>query len=169
MSAVSGMVGQTAIGRLGPSPPTSWRHIRAPSKRPGFRPPHQSLEVPLRVLVTGHNGYIGSVLVPMVQEAGHDVVGLDIDLFASCVMGDAPPEIESICKDVRAVESDDFVGFDGVIHLAAVCNDPVGDLNPQATYAINHLGSVRVAEMAKAAGRGPVRVRVVLQSLRQGG
>ena len=108
----------------------------------------------MRVLVTGHNGYIGSVLVPMVQEAGHDVVGLDIDLFASCVMGDAPPEIESICKDVRAVESDDFVGFDGVIHLAAVCNDPVGDLNPQATYAINHLGSVRVAEMAKAAGVG---------------
>ena len=108
----------------------------------------------MRVLVTGHNGYIGSVLVPMLQEAGHDVVGLDTDLFAPCVMGDAPPEIESIRKDVRAVEREDFAGFDGVIHLAAVCNDPVGDLNPQATYDINHLASVRVAAMAKAAGVG---------------
>ena len=68
--------------------------------------------------------------------------------------GDAPPEIESMCKDVRAVESEDFVGFDAVIHLAAVCNDPVGDLNPQATYAINHSASVRVAEKAKPAGVG---------------
>ena len=106
----------------------------------------------MRVLVTGHNGYIGSILVPTLQEAGHEVVGLDIDLFAPCLMGEAPPEIKSICKDVRVVERDDFAGFDAVMHLAAVCNDPVGDLNPQATYDINHLASVRVAEMAKAAG-----------------
>jgi nucleoside-diphosphate-sugar epimerase len=106
----------------------------------------------LRVLVTGHNGYIGSVLTPMLQEVGHDVTGLDLDLFASCVMGNAPDEVESVCKDVRDVECEDFAGIDGVVHLAAVCNDPIGDLNPRATYEINHLGSVRVAAMAKAAG-----------------
>jgi nucleoside-diphosphate-sugar epimerase len=106
----------------------------------------------LRVLVTGHNGYIGSVLVPLLQEAGHDVVGLDSDLFAPCIFGEAPPEIESLRKDVRDVEASDLVGFDAVMHLAAVCNDPVGDLNPQTTYDINHLASVRLAEKAKAAG-----------------
>jgi nucleoside-diphosphate-sugar epimerase len=110
------------------------------------------LEVHLRVLVTGHNGYIGSVVVPMLQEAGHDVVGLDLDLFASCVIGDGVSDVESVRKDVRSVESEDFLGFDAVIHLAAVCNDPVGDLNPHATYDINHLASVRVAEKAKSAG-----------------
>jgi nucleoside-diphosphate-sugar epimerase len=106
----------------------------------------------LRVLVTGHNGYIGSVLVPALQAAGHEVVGLDLDLFAACVIGDDVPEVDSVRKDVRDVEVGDFVGFDAVIHLAAVCNDPLGNLNPQATYDINHLASVRVARKAKAAG-----------------
>ena len=106
----------------------------------------------MRVLVTGHNGYIGSVMTPLLEQAGHDVVGLDFDLFATCTFGDPPPEIESIRKDVREVEAEDLVGFDAVMHLAAVCNDPVGDLNPQATYDINHLASVRIAEKAKEAG-----------------
>jgi nucleoside-diphosphate-sugar epimerase len=106
----------------------------------------------LRTLVTGHNGYIGSVLVPMLERAGHDVVGLDSDLFAACSLGPDVPEVESLQKDVRDVESDELVGFDAVIHLAAVCNDPVGDLNPQATYDINHLASVRLAEKAREAG-----------------
>jgi len=106
----------------------------------------------LRVFVTGHNGYIGSVLVPILEEADHEVVGLDSDLFAPCLFGQNGHQVESLQADVRDVESDDLVGFDAVIHLAAVCNDPIGDLNPQATYDINHLGSVRVAGKAKEAG-----------------
>lgn len=107
----------------------------------------------MRVLVTGHNGYIGSVLTPLFEEAGHEVVGLDLDLFASCTFAE-PPAVESITKDVRDIETEDLVGFDAVVHLAAVCNDPVGNLNPQATYDINHLASVRLAERAKQAGVG---------------
>ncbi len=106
----------------------------------------------MRVLVTGHHGYVGSVLVPVLARAGHEIVGLDSDLFAACTFGADVPEVDSVKADVRDVESDDLVGFDAVIHLAAVCNDPVGDLNPQATYEINHLASVRMAEKAKEAG-----------------
>ena len=106
----------------------------------------------MRTLVTGHNGYIGSVLVPVLERAGHEVVGLDSDLFAACTFGGEAPEVPSLRADVRDVESEDLVGFDAVIHLAAVCNDPVGDLNPQTTYDINHLASVRLAEKAKEAG-----------------
>jgi nucleoside-diphosphate-sugar epimerase len=106
----------------------------------------------LRVLVTGHNGYIGSVLVPMLERAGHDVAGLDTDMFEPCLFGENGHDVESLQIDVRDVEREHFAGFDAVIHLAAVCNDPVGNLNPRATYDINHLASVRVAEKAKAAG-----------------
>jgi nucleoside-diphosphate-sugar epimerase len=106
----------------------------------------------MRVLVTGHNGYIGSVLVPILERAGHGVVGLDSDIFEPCLFGENGHHVESLQADVRDVEREDFAGFDAVIHLAAVCNDPVGDLNPQATYDINHVASVRVAEKAKQAG-----------------
>ncbi len=106
----------------------------------------------MRVLVTGHNGYIGSVLVPMLERAGDEVFGVDSNLFAACTFGPETPEAECVQMDVRDIETEDLVGFDAVIHLAAVCNDPVGDLNPQATYEINHLASVRVAEKAKEAG-----------------
>jgi nucleoside-diphosphate-sugar epimerase len=106
----------------------------------------------LRILVTGHNGYIGSVLVPILERTGHDVVGLDSDIFEPCLFAKNGHHVESLQGDVRDVESEDLAGFDAVIHLAAVCNDPVGNLNPQATYDINHLASVRVAEKAKEAG-----------------
>jgi nucleoside-diphosphate-sugar epimerase len=105
-----------------------------------------------RVLVTGHDGYIGVVLVPMLQEAGFEVVGLDSSLYAGCVLGTEPRAIPAIRKDVRDVTPADFEGIDAVVHLAAISNDPLGDLNPQVTYDINHLGTVRVAECAKAAG-----------------
>ncbi len=106
----------------------------------------------MRVLVTGHNGYIGSVLVPRFEQAGHEIFGIDSDLFATCTFGPDVPEVAGTRMDVRDIESEDLVGFDAVVHLAAVCNDPVGNLNPQGTYEINHLASVRVAEKAKEAG-----------------
>jgi nucleoside-diphosphate-sugar epimerase len=106
----------------------------------------------LRVLITGYNGYIGTVLVPMLKRAGHDLVGLDSDLFAACTFGPDALEIKPVEADVRDIESEDIIGFDAVVHLAAICNDPVGNLNPQVTYEINHLAAVRMAEKAKKAG-----------------
>lgn len=106
----------------------------------------------MRILVTGHNGYIGCVLVPMLQRAGHEVVGLDCDLFDGCTLGQEMPDVRSIRMDIRDVRPEHLSGFDGVAHLAGISNDPLGDLRPETTYEINHLGAVRVAEAAKAAG-----------------
>ena len=106
----------------------------------------------MKVLVTGHRGYIGSILVPMLQEAGHDVTGLDIGLFADGILGSPPDEIKSLDVDVRDVTVDQLREFDAVLHLAAISNDPVGDLNPEVTYEINYDASVRLAELSKQAG-----------------
>jgi nucleoside-diphosphate-sugar epimerase len=107
----------------------------------------------MRVLVTGHHGYIGCVLVPLLQRAGHEVTGLDNFLFEGCDFGADPLEgVPAIRKDVRDVEAGDLEGFDAVMHLAAISNDPVGDLNPDSTYAINHRASVELAKLAKQAG-----------------
>jgi nucleoside-diphosphate-sugar epimerase len=106
----------------------------------------------MRVLVTGHDGYIGSVLVSSLHRADHDVVGVDSGLFAACRFGDDDTWVESMTRDIRDLQVEDLDGFDAVLHLAAVCNDAVGDLNPQATYDINHVASVQLAEKAKDAG-----------------
>ncbi len=106
----------------------------------------------MRVLVTGHNGYIGSVLAPFLRGAGHDVVGLDTYLFEGCTLGEEPAEGNAIRKDVRDVEPTDLEGFDAIVHLAALSNDPLGDLNPEITYEINHRASVRLARLAREVG-----------------
>lgn len=106
----------------------------------------------MRVLVTGHHGYIGAVLAPMLVQAGHEVVGLDSDLFIPCTYGAWAESVPSIHKDVRDVEQDDLRGFDAVMHLAGLSNDPLGDLNPDLTMEINHQASVRLAQLARQAG-----------------
>ena len=106
----------------------------------------------MRVLVTGHRGYIGTVLTPLLQEAGHDVVGLDSYLYDDCRFGAEPADVQALRMDVRDVELEHLAGFDAVIHLAAISNDPVGDLNPACTADLNHGGTVHVASVAKRAG-----------------
>jgi nucleoside-diphosphate-sugar epimerase len=106
----------------------------------------------MKVLVTGHDGYIGRVMVPLLQEAGHTVVGLDNGLYTGCALGEEPPAVPALWVDVRDVARADLEGFDAVIHLAAISNDPVGDLDPSATYAVNHEASVRLAALAREAG-----------------
>lgn len=106
----------------------------------------------MRILLTGHKGYIGAVAGPMLNSAGHEVVGLDSDLFAGCDFGEPSPEIPEIRKDIRDLAKTDLDGFDAVVHLAALSNDPLGNLDADLTYDINHRASVRLAELAKTAG-----------------
>lgn len=106
----------------------------------------------MRVLVTGHKGYIGTVMIPMLRKAGHEILGLDSDLYRNSTYGDALPEVEEIIKDVRDIEKADLDGVDAIVHLAGLSNDMLGDLNPKITYEINHAASVRLAAMAKEFG-----------------
>ncbi len=106
----------------------------------------------MRVLVTGHNGYIGSVMCGLFRDAGHDVVGLDSYLFSECTFGDDVEDVPAIRKDVRDVAMSDLEGFDAVCHLAGISNDPLGDLDPEVTAEINHRASVQLAELARRAG-----------------
>lgn len=106
----------------------------------------------MKVLLTGHQGYIGAVAVDMLRSAGHEVVGLDTGLFEGCDFGQPAPDVPAIRKDIREVSKSDLAGFDAIIHLAALSNDPLGNLDAGLTYDINHKASVRLAELAKQAG-----------------
>jgi nucleoside-diphosphate-sugar epimerase len=108
----------------------------------------------MKVLLTGSRGYIGTVMAPLLVKAGHQVTGLDTDLYRRSTFGEWKESIRTIVKDVRALEPADLKGYEAVVHLAALSNDPLGDLNPQLTYDINHLASVRLASLARAAGVG---------------
>jgi nucleoside-diphosphate-sugar epimerase len=106
----------------------------------------------MKVLLTGHKGYIGTILVPMLLKAGHEVVGFDSDLYRRSTFGAGIQPIPEIMKDIRDIEASDLSGFDAVLHLAGLSNDPLGNLNPTLTYEINHQASVKIAQLAKAAG-----------------
>jgi len=108
----------------------------------------------MRVLVTGHEGYLGSVLVPRLVDAGHEVVGLDTGLFADGTIGPVPADVPALRVDLRDVTKEHLaeVAPDAVMHLAALCNDPLGDLDPELTYDVNHRSTIRLAKAAKAAG-----------------
>src|SRR3982751_5841789 len=106
----------------------------------------------MRILLTGSRGYLGTVMAPFLLKAGHQGVGIDSDLYQNSTFGSWEESIRTIVKDVRDVEPADLKGFDAVCHLAALSNDPLGDLNPTLTYDINHYASVKLAQSAKAAG-----------------
>src|SRR3984893_2425528 len=106
----------------------------------------------MRVLLTGHRGYIGSVLAPLLIRRGHDVTGLDSGLYERCGFGEELEGVPWIRKDIRDTAQQDLTGYDAILHLAGLSNDPLGDLNPELTYEINYIASVRLAVLAKEAG-----------------
>lgn len=106
----------------------------------------------MKILLTGHKGYIGAVAVTMLRSAGHEVVGFDTDLFEGCEFADGAPSVPEIRKDIRDLTASDLEGFDAVVHLAALSNDPLGNLDSNLTFDINHLASVHLAKLAKQAG-----------------
>jgi nucleoside-diphosphate-sugar epimerase len=106
----------------------------------------------MRVLVTGHKGFIGSVMVPLLQEASIDVVGMDTDFYRDCTFGGPLADVPEIKRDIRDALPGDLEGFDAVVHLAALSNDPLGDLDSQLTYDINHHATIHLATLARQAG-----------------
>jgi nucleoside-diphosphate-sugar epimerase len=111
-------------------------------------------EAAIKVLVTGHLGYIGTVMVPALLNVGHEVVGCDVDLYERCTyqQGGQIADVINIDQDIRDLAEHDLAGFDAIIHLAALSNDPLSDLDAELTYEINHRATVRLGILAKAAG-----------------
>ena len=105
----------------------------------------------MNVFVTGHKGYIGVHLVDLLKQAGHAVTGCDLALFDGCAWEDIVPADRELVKDVRDVTLNDVSGHDCVMHLAAISNDPMGEVNAGATYAVNRDASIRLAQLAKKA------------------
>jgi nucleoside-diphosphate-sugar epimerase len=106
----------------------------------------------MRILVTGHKGYIGAVMVPVLCGAGHDVTGLDSDIFRECTFTSGLREIPELRIDIRDVQPQHLQGFEAVVHLAALSNDPLSNLKPEITNEINFAASVRLAQLAKDVG-----------------
>ena len=106
----------------------------------------------MKIFVTGHRGFIGAHLVDVLKQAGHAVVGCDIGLFDGCNWETMVEPDRELVKDVRKIEAQDLDGCDCVMHLAAISNDPMGEMNAQLTFDINRDASIRLAEIAKTAG-----------------
>lgn len=106
----------------------------------------------MQILVTGNEGYIGSVLVPMLQNLGHTVIGFDTGYFKECLISPAESPDYQHKADIRKIEEKHVDGCEAVIHLAGLSNDPLGELNPTLTEHINFLGTLRLAEVAKKVG-----------------
>ena len=106
----------------------------------------------MKVLVTGHHGYIGSVLAPVLQGLGHDVAGLDTFYYRGCDFGPDGAAVPSLACDVRDVTAEHLEGFEAIVHLAALSNDPLGDFAPELTYDINLGGTLAIARAARDAG-----------------
>ncbi len=106
----------------------------------------------MKVLVTGHRGFIGTIMIPILLKEGFDVVGLDTDLYRGCTYGESITNIPSLIKDVRDINKDDLQGIDAIVHLAALSNDPLGNIDPDLTYDINYKASIHLAELARDVG-----------------
>jgi nucleoside-diphosphate-sugar epimerase len=140
---------QTCAGRDGARDEHGIRGLAA--QRPTVIATHLR-ESRMRVLLTGHDGYIGAVMGDQLVAAGHTVTGLDTFLFEECTFGPSGVMLPAIRKDLRDLTVADLEGFEAVVHLAALSNDPLGNLNPDSTYSINHRAAVHLARLAKTAG-----------------
>ena len=145
-------------GRYGAQAAFPLRPLNASRRGAARRLPQHARHAPMRpmhVLLAGHDGYVGTVLAPLLRQAGHTVVGLDAGLFSACAFGDAAPGPDSArTRDVRDATADDLDGFDAVVHLANLSNDPLGNLSPGLTHAVNAEASVRLGALAREAGVG---------------